>query len=156
MLYNLLNYTFYLFNKILIFIFLKLYLVDFSNFSMEEVELCIDDPCVQEMKNKKIEPTFQIQNGDIIYDCDPTPAVNHAHLVFLGYEACKHTGYIKINVPDKSNTLSLIVGFLHGKSIIINSSSAFKYSELAKALGIPYINDYATRLFDRFQRSLAV
>lgn len=123
---------------------------------MEEVELCIDDPYVQEMKYKKIVPTFQIQNGDVVYDCDPTAAVNHAHLVFLGYEACKHTGYIKINIPDKNNVLSLIVGFLHGKPLTINSISAFKCSELAKALGIPYINEFATKIFERFQRSLTI
>ncbi|KAK8899359.1 hypothetical protein M9Y10_001673 [Tritrichomonas musculus] len=123
---------------------------------MDEVELIIDDPYVQEMRDKKIEPTFQIQNGNIVYDCDPTAAVDHAHLVFYGYENCKHAGYIKIDVPDKNNILSLIIGFLHGKPITITSMCAFKYSELAKALGIPYINDYATRIFDRFQRSLTI
>ena len=52
---------------------------------MKKIEIVIDDPEVQKLRTKDIVPTFEIQNNDSIYPCDPSVAVDSGKLEFEGY-----------------------------------------------------------------------
>ena len=120
---------------------------------MEIVELIIDNPKVKTLIETKVVSTFQIQNGEKKYNCDPSIAVKSAHFSFSGYEAYKYQGFMKINVPDEMNILAKIVAFLHGNPLIIDSSTAPTYKLLAKALGMPNIEKYASIIARRHEKN---
>lgn len=121
---------------------------------MEVVELSIDDPKVKALQTQKIQPCFQIRNGQTIYNCDPSIAVEQAHLVFHGYDSCKHVGHIQINIEDETNLLQNIVNFLHGCNLTITGETSSVYANLSHALGIDYIEKFANQILFRYQLTM--
>lgn len=111
---------------------------------MDIVHLVIEDEKVNELRIKgSIEPTFEIRNQGNVYPCNPIPAVESAHLTFEGYEATKNVGYLEVQSKDPKHLIPSIIGFLHGKALIIEPAFAANMAELASELGIPLVEEYA-------------
>jgi hypothetical protein len=115
---------------------------------MDAIELCVDSPEVDTIsRTPQIVPTFEIINGEENrYPCDPTAAVDGAHLAFEAFTASRHIGHVTIHVQDEFNIAASIVNFLHGKPIQIRPVDAQTYLDFAAALGIPLIAKYAAQL----------
>ena len=113
---------------------------------MKKIEILIDDPMLQ--ANNEPKPTFEIQNNDLVYPCDPSVAVDYAHLIFEGYTATRSMGCLKIAVKDNRNILESIIDFIHGSPIIIDRSNAYIIKQLADALGIPLLSEHALRFIN--------
>jgi hypothetical protein len=112
------------------------------------IDLVLDNPDVEELASQPaISPTFEIINGeDRSYPCDPSAAVDSAHLVFEAFSAARVIGFVQINVRDDGDAAAAIPHFLHGRPLHITVSTAQIYIDLALALGIPLIAKYARKL----------
>ncbi|KAH0791382.1 hypothetical protein GPJ56_004737 [Histomonas meleagridis] len=113
---------------------------------MKKIEIMIDDPMLQANKEPKI--TFEIQNNDLVYPCDPSIAVDCANLIFEGYSATRSMGCLKISIRDNRNILESIIDFIHGSPIIIDKTNAYIIRQLADALGIPLLSEHALRFIN--------
>jgi hypothetical protein len=112
---------------------------------MNELAIMIDNPEVEKLSAQaKIPPTFEIINlSDKSYPCDPTAAVDSAHIVFEGFTYSRQLGSVTIDVSDSVNACSGIVDWLHGRPLFINATNAKTLSEMGKILGIHLIEEYA-------------
>ena len=105
----------------------------------------IEDENVIKLKSQNnIESTFEIHHKGKIFSCNPIPAVDSAKIVFEGFTCARAIGFIELHCEDKKHLLQSIIGFLHGKSLIIEPSNAREMIEIATELGIPIIVDHAT------------
>ena len=111
---------------------------------MDIVHLMIEDEEVMKLRGMStVEPTFEIHHKGKIYPCNPIPAVESAHFVFEGYNCTKALGFLELHNEDKKHLLPSIIGFLHGKSLLIEPSNATEMREIAQELGMPMIEEYA-------------
>ena len=52
-------------------------------------------------------------------------------------------GILKLNVEDKKELIPVIIDFLHGKPLVIDTNNAKDLCEMAHNLGIPMLEEYA-------------
>ena len=111
---------------------------------MDIVHLMIEDEEVMKLRAMStVEPTFEIHHKGKVFPCNPIPAVESAHFVFEGYNCTKALGFLELHNEDKKHLLPSIIGFLHGKSLLIEPSNAAEMREIAQELGMPLIEEYA-------------
>lgn len=106
----------------------------------------LDSPALQRVRSGAFAPTFEIQNNDALYPCDPEPAVDAAKLHFDGFEAARSLGRLCVHVKDDCNWMESVVDFIHGNPIVIDKANAYEVKQIAEALGIPLLADCASRV----------